>query len=76
MSNILQVESTWIPENKPDFNTWGTHIQKQNLFGIAVLEGLKTDPEGTIKMIREQYKDHPVLVTKSLGAELIKKIIP
>jgi hypothetical protein len=68
--------TTTYPTNPAkDFNDWIAHINRQSIFGRIAYDGMLSDPEKTIQMIRDQYLDNPIMIRQIIGDELLKQIL-
>ena len=77
--------TTTFPKARPSVNQWFQFIALTNrikpsdidesaMIGKFILDGLKSDPLETIKMIQEQYVDNPILMEKVIGTYNTKLI--
>lgn len=50
------------------------NLSGDSIFAIAVRAGAKENLASAIQMIKDQYIDNPVLVTKIIGEDLLTQI--
>lgn len=84
MSNILNVRSTYFPNDKLSERRWLRHIagrdlnlgeiDQSTLIGQSIVAGYEEDPEGTVKAVKQMFEDNPEMVLAVIGPENVKKI--
>ena len=74
MNNLL-IQSTCEPEERLPINEWFRYINRDTLFGQAVVNGLHNNPHETVRMISEAYEDNPVMVRNIIGDKILNQIV-